>query len=49
MRLVSSRARRRPVIVTKRADNLSRGDMVIIWVLVGERLRVMIRPAMMLP
>lgn len=49
MRLVSSRARSRPIIVTNKADNLSRGDMVIIWVFVGVRLRVIIRPAIMLP
>ena len=37
------------MIVTNKADNLSKGDMVIIWVFVGVRLRVMIRPAIMLP
>lgn len=37
------------MIVTNRADSLSSGDIVMIWVFVGVRLRVMIRPAIMLP
>lgn len=49
VKFASSSARSRPIIVTKRADNLSRGAIVIIWVFVGGRLEVMIRPAIMLP
>lgn len=37
------------MIVTSSADNLSNGDMVIIWVFVGGKFVVMIRPARILP
>lgn len=45
----SSRARRRPRIETRRALSLSRGGIVIIGVLEGRRLRVINKPAIMLP
>lgn len=44
-----SRARTRPVIVTRRAANLSRGGMVMIGVFRGVMLEVIRSPAMMLP
>lgn len=49
VRLDNSNARSKPIIVTKRADDFSRGVIVIIWVFVGGRLRVIIRPARILP
>lgn len=49
MKFDSSSAKRRPIIVTRRADSLRVGGIVRICVLVGVMLRVMSRPARMLP
>lgn len=49
VRDASSRASRRPVIVTAKAANLSRGGMVMIGVLRGRMLDVIRSPAIMLP
>lgn len=49
MREASSRAIRRPIIVTIRAASLSRGGMDITGVLIGVILEVIMSPAMMLP
>lgn len=49
MREASSRAIRRPKIVTIRAASLSRGGMDITGVLIGVILEVIMSPAMMLP
>ena len=45
----SSRARRRPTTVTRRAVSLSRGGMVMMGVFSGVMLEVIKRPATMLP
>lgn len=37
------------MVVTRRADSLRRGDMVMIWVFVDAIFEVMMRPARMLP
>lgn len=47
--VASSRAVRRPIIVTPRAASLSKGCIVITGVFSGEMLEVMRRPARMLP
>lgn len=49
VRDASSRARRRPVIVTRRAASLRSGGMVMIGVFRGTMLEVIKRPATMLP
>lgn len=49
MRLVSSRAKSSPIIVTKRAESLRVSGIVKICVLVGVMLKVIIRPAKILP
>ena len=49
VRVASSRAMRRPRIVTVRAASLSIGGMDIIGVLIGIMFEVINRPAMMLP
>lgn len=49
MRDASSKAIRRPVIVTARAANLRSGGIDITGVLIGTRFDVISRPAMMLP
>lgn len=49
MRLVSSRAKRRPRIVTRRAESLRMGGIVKTCVLVSVMLEVIRRPARILP
>lgn len=49
VRDASSRARRRPVIVTARAASFNKGGMVMMGVLRGSMLDVIKRPATMLP
>lgn len=49
VRLASSRAIKSPVMVTKRAESLRSGGIVITGVLGSTMLEVMSRPAIMLP
>ena len=49
VKLVNSKASKRPKIVTRRAENLSSGFIVMICVFVGGIFEVIIRPAKMLP
>lgn len=49
VREASSRATKRPIIVTIKALSFRRGGMVITGVLEGRKFEVMIRPATMLP
>lgn len=49
VRVASSRAIRKPEIVTIKAASFSRGGIVIIGVLKGTKFEVIMRPATMLP
>lgn len=49
VKLANSRARIKPVMVIRRAESLSSGDIVIICVFVGGTLDTIISPARILP